>query len=705
MARHVADQPYHENATAKLAVSKQGCLALRKKVCMSGFRLLFKSLLIAVLVIFLVGCGGRLTGLPQTTSSPQATETQAVEAPTVPTPTVFSTVTSQPTPTMTNEAAGAAANLPAGWQIYTNPDDVTGIALYQNKVWASTLGGVAAWDLETGQGVIYTTYDGLEEIQANDIVFCKIPDERLIVSHDSGALSAYNPDLDKWDRLPITFQDGSTLHNVQALFCDPNSRRLFAGAEDGLGILDIQTSRWTRIDAHDGLETNVIHDISASGQTIWVAGGENGAFLIQGRSVFPFTSESGFPSGSVNDVSLGADGAVWLGYPTGLIQFKGRSWNSYGAQSASGIPFYSIDHVEYKPDGTVWIASADEGVCPFNPITVFCSSIYPGLRDYKITDLLVDDNGVAYAATGGGGVLVLQPDDVRQYAFQNNQLTSNQVMDMAEDENGRLWLATSRGINILDPAQPQDPWQVIAPRRDQLVSPDVRGLQFAPNGIWIYYDNQSHASFWDGERWKQFNEFQEISGQIHAVEIDYLGNVWFATDQRIDIWDGAYMRHYDSENGLDASKIWALLRDGNTMWAGTDRGLWQYANFEWELSLPDVAVYAITASPDGGLLLGTEQGLVKFKDGQGYIWIVTVGEKSYLSPEITDVAVDWQGNIWVGSEQDGLLYFNGHRWQQFTTTTGLPTNHIEKIYVDRLGTVWISAITETGGGGLVRYVP
>jgi len=59
----------------------------------------------------------------------------------------------------------------------------------------------------------------------------------------------------------------------------------------------------------------------------------------------------------------------------------------------------------------------------------------------------------------------------------------------------------------------------------------------------------------------------------------------------------------------------------------------------------------------------------------------------------------------VGSEQDGLLYFNGHRWQQFTTTTGLPTNHIEKIYVDRLGTVWISAITETGGGGLVRYVP
>ncbi len=670
------------------------------------FRILLAINLLAVL---LAGCSIK-TSLPlssdpsatpeeRITLSPQTSLTAAA--------TVVPTSSDIQTPTLTEVTSTPQTRITSGWTMFTNPDFITGITVYQGQVWASTLGGVVYWDLETGKGHLFTTYDGLVEIQGNDIVSCSVPEDRLFIAHDTGTLSVYIPSLQRWDRMPITFKDGSTMRDVQTLFCDPNSARLLAGGRDGLGILDLKTNEWKHIGSKEGLNTVHIRKIDASGQTIWIAAGEDGAFLVLGNTVFPFNSDTGFLSGRVNDVALGLGGSVWLGYPTGLIYLKDRVWTSYGAQTPNGIPFYSVDQVEFGPDKKVWITSASEGVCPFDPATLFCSVVYPGLADYPYTDLYVDSNGVAFAGTSGGGILILYPDRVRQLAFQKHQLVSNQVMDIAEDDQGSIWLATDHGINDLNPSNTQEPWQGIGYARDKLVSPDVMGLRPTANGMWIFYRNKPQASFYDGKTWTQLDEFKGIQGRILDVAIDYRGYAWFATDQGIDIWDGALLRNHNTENANSpqASLFYALFSQGDSMWIGTNRGLWRYRRFEWEWVLPDIAVHSIVPDPSGGLLLGTDEGLVRYKDNQSFFWIINLGQESVLAPHVTTIATDRQNHLWVGSAGQGLFHYDGIRWERFTTANGLPSNTIQKVYVDHLGSVWISTITGTGGGALVRYVP
>lgn len=631
--------------------------------------------------------------LAPTATPPKATATVTQTKP-AQTPTV--------TPAMTLQATSRP---PSGWTLFSNADFVQGIVVHENTLWAATLGGVVRWNLKTEKATIFSTRDGLVEIQGNDVVVCSMPDTQILVGHETGILSAYNLSLGKWSRIPITFDDGSTLKSVQTLFCDQKNNRLLVGSTEGLAILDFLSGRWRLIGRAEGLPAETIRAIDVVGQTIWVAAGNQSAFMIMGSTIFPFNGASGFPSGAVNDLSVASDLSIWFGYPTGLVHYRDKKWNSYGGQTAAGIPFISVDHVEIGPQKTIWIASAEDGVCPFSVLTLTCSTIYPAPRNAPITDLVVDDSGVAYAGTRGAGVMVLLPEQRINLALNKQQLVSNEVFDIVESQDGKLWLATSLGVNILDPAHPLDPWQAIYPDRTGLVFPRVSSLQPVSGGMWILYDQEPQASYYDGLGWLHLDEIKGISAPVLDSVVDQRGYVWFATQQGIDIWDGATMRSYGPATGLTGNVFRALFEKNGEVWVGTDRGLLLYQRYQWRVPLPEISINAIVEDPAGGLLLGTDEGLVRFDGSQSYQWIINLGEEIVMAPVVTTLAWDLNGHLWVGTRSQGLFHYDGKSWEQLDTTRGIPANHIRKIYTDRLGAVWIAAVAGQDGGALIRYMP
>jgi ligand-binding sensor domain-containing protein len=663
---------------------------------------LAKNLLLVLIIASLFsGCAGSFattvvvneptsTLLPTKTNTPQPLleNTPVLATPTPPEPT--STPFSRP---------------PSGWTYYSNPDFVQGVALYGRQLWAATLGGVVTWDLDTEMPKLYTTRDGLVEIQSNDVVYCAGPEERIFVAHSSGMLSAFDLKLKKWSRIPITFDGGGTLKGVRTLFCDSANQRLMAGSADGLGILDLKTNHWRRIGAQEGLKTNTISAIDVVGQAIWLAAVDKSAFMIMGKTVFSFNAASGFPSGSVYDLAVASDQSIWFGYSTGLVHYHDKKWNSYGSQTASGIPFHSVDHVEIGPDKRVWISSSEEGICPFNPVTLFCSTVYPSTHGAPITDLIVSPDNVAYAGTNGAGVLILDKEGVRHLSFNRQQLMSNDVLDIAQSPDGNLWVATDRGVNFFNPAHLEEPWKTITPQRNQLAFSRVTRLLPAANGMWFFYDKEAQASFFDGSSWTLLDSFNGLSGIISDALIDQRGYVWFATNQGINVWDGTVMRKNSPAEDMRGNVYHALFEKDGEVWAGTDRGLLHYQRYQWVLALPDMVVNTIAPDVQGGLLLGTDQGLVRYDGSQSFLWIINLGDEVLAYPKVTSIAWDGNHQLWVGTDGDGLLRYNGKRWEQFNTVSGLPTNQIRKITADRLGTVWISAVTGEGGGALVRFVP
>lgn len=594
---------------------------------------------------------------------------------------------------------------PSGWTIYSNPDFVLGVTVHEQQLWAATLGGVVAWDLETGTHKLYTTRDGLVEIQGNDVVYCPVPEKRILVAHSTGMLSSFDLQLKKWSRIPITFPDGGTLRGVRTLFCDAPNQRLIAGSADGLGIMSFKTGQWKRIGQEEGLKVSTIRAIDVVGQAIWIAAGDKSAFLIMGNTIFPFDAASGFPSGTVYDLAVAKDQSIWYGYSTGLVHYRDKKWNSYGAQMPSGIPFHSVDQVEVGPDKRIWIANAIEGICPFDPITLFCSTVYSGARGAPITDMVVGEDGAAYVGTNGAGVMVLDGDKVRRLRFDQKQLVNNDIFDIVEGADGNLWVSTDRGVNYFNPIFPGEAWQSIVSQNNKLLYPRVTGLLPTTNGIWFFYDQKTESSFFDGVGWAQLGGLQGLGGPVVDGVIDQRGYAWFATDHGIDVWDGSVMRTYTPKDELRGNVFLALYEQDNEIWAGSNHGLFHYQRYQWQQVLPDIQINAIVPDAKEGLLLGTDQGIVRFDGSQSFLWIINLGDEVLNNIIVTSITWDGNGHLWAGTDGHGLLHYDGKQWEQFNTASGLPTNKVRKVYTDRLGTVWIAVATGEGGGALVRYVP
>lgn len=81
--------------------------------------------------------------------------------------------------------------------IFSNPNEVRDTVFFGETLWAATLGGVVAWDLETGASTAYTTLDGLPHIGAHAVTVCNIPEPTLIAATTHG-LATYDEVNDSW---------------------------------------------------------------------------------------------------------------------------------------------------------------------------------------------------------------------------------------------------------------------------------------------------------------------------------------------------------------------------------------------------------------------------------------------------------------------------------------------------------------------------
>ncbi len=81
-------------------------------------------------------------------------------------------------------------------------------------------------------------------------------------------------------------------------------------------------------------------------------------------------------------------------------------------------------------------------------------------------------------------------------------------------------------------------------------------------------------------------------------------------------------------------------------------------------------------------------------------WQVYDTDNSGLpSNNARSLAVDFQGNVWIGTGEAGVAKFDGRSWQVYDTDNfRLPSNNVSSLAVDFQGNVWMGT-----GGGVVRF--
>jgi len=189
------------------------------------------------------------------------------------------------------------------------------------------------------------------------------------------------------------------------------------------------------------------------------------------------------------------------------------------------------------------------------------------------------------------------------------------------------------------------------------------------------------------------------------------GAIWFATDGGVSRFEDGKFINYTEDHGLSHHQVWSLMCDSaGTIWAGTHGGVCRFDGESFvSFPLPRVEVensesrfsplvsFAIFEDPAGNIWFGTDGEGVHRYDGESFTSYKT---KDGLAGNVVRcIEGDRHGDVWIGTNGGGVSRYDGKAFQTFTTQDGLSNDRIYEILEDSRGDLWFSTL----GAGVCRY--
>ncbi len=342
------------------------------------------------------------------------------------------------------------------------------------------------------------------------------------------------------------------------------------------------------------------------------------------------------------------DGLLWLASDNGLCAYDTFTDNTHLYQANEGNKNSLIDNritsIFSDNSGVMWIGTM-AGISRWNPLLRKFNHVEKSfggktiLSADVVTSFSYDEkNDIYYVATFGGGISVLA-NDGRDVSFINTQRYAefdDNVMSIATDKEGNLWIGTfSSGLfkysiteSTLthyesDPVDEHSLSHNAVSNVLPLVSGDIAVATFggglnilAPDGKFTRYSQSDAAGG------------SLSSNQLVDLEQDEDGLLWIATiGGGINIFDPTVksFSFLNKENGtLKSNNIFVLHNTKSHMWFGTqETGLGQIYKpsisetelnvvyFDKSTSLPSDSIYGILVDDTNQVWLSHSRGMSK----------------------------------------------------------------------------------------------
>ena len=526
-------------------------------------------------------------------------------------------------------------------------------------------------------------------------------------------------------------EDGLPSNDVRALREDRDGRLWLAMAG---GVASLGPEGVTRYGPEDGLPRGDVVDIAEDADgNLWFAVFGTGVVRHEGDSWIVLDDESGL-RGGVTGLAFAADGALWVSTYTSIDRYDGDSWTVW--DETADLPEMPVFSVSTDRTGDVW-ATFRGGVARYDgdTWTSFGPEQVPNLE--MVFDAYEDVNGDHWFSTRAGAVR-LQDGEWSPLASQS-PLPHPTVEQISRDREGALWFATMGGASRLD-----DSGLVVYTEQDGLPG-GVYHLRRVDNGdLWIAHNDMAGVTrLRDGQLTTWTEQDGLPDAQVHRVEQDRQGRLWFLTGKGAVRRDDDRWSILDSGDGLPFSQVLTLLESSNgDLWFGTANGLarWDGQHIEVfgpEDGVPGEDVLALMESSRGDIWISAEYGVARYdgktfetfdqEDGLprytleiieaagGDLWFATHGgiarfdgkiftkyttDDGLASNDVHGVHMDSEGILWVGTDGGGISHFDGTVFQSLSSRDGLPDNLTLSVAPAGDGSFWIG-----GGGGLSRYRP
>ncbi|NQU51443.1 MAG: response regulator, partial [Bacteroidetes bacterium] len=456
-------------------------------------------------------------------------------------------------------------------------------------LWVATFSGL--YKYEGDEYIIKHNFINDEQINSDITALLQDHDNNIWIGTNDG-LSKYNPVTEKNITYYHNEKDSNSIgsNKIRSLGMDKTGRLLIGTFNAGLYFYDSDSDTFSKI--------------------------ELGSSNFQSNT-------------AIRSILTEDNGKIWIGTSNaGLYCF---SWS--GSKIDSVCNFRRDDSIHQLSNNTVYpifkdkdgtiVAGTREGLNIYNSKTNSFEKIR-SLESSNLTNffrsILRDNSGRLWIGTWDGLFICNSFSDLQNGNYElirhksniPNSISSEQIMNVFQDNSGTVWISTEDGLNKFDPYQNQ-----FQPLGDEIIS----GLKEQSASAFCQWNNGILIlTLTDGLLFKKENKISRVfEKQLSGL----LNEKWYSilVDSKGNIWIGGFSGH--------------LLKINNT-----DKSLTSYKH-----STEDVPIYSIVESDKGLLLIGT--------GGNGLKYFNTKTERFSLEnglPDnavIQDIYIDKEQNLWI----------------------------------------------------------
>lgn len=364
-----------------------------------------------------------------------------------------------------------------------------------------------------------------------------------------------------------------------------------------------------------------------------------------------WSTQAGLPQVSGNAIAQDGMGYIWVGTQTGLARFDGVRFTTFTPANTPALPGAWIRVLRTDASGVLWIGTY-AGVAIHDQHGFRAIAPPAGMPGPDVQDIAFAANGAAFIASEQGvftvadnrlqrvaaapqpaRALLARADGLwvgavgsvtRVFAGKAQALPlpgamRDVVVTALRELDGRVWLGSRRGLFVNE----GESWHQVSLQAPGFDDGLVTFLQADQDrNLWVGTEHgvirvrDARAREWVDARSPGY-----IKAPLSGFE-DREGSLWIGSQSEgvVRLWSG-WTRRYSKSEGLDEPLVWSLApaADGG-LWVGTNDGLasWRAGRFQAVVSgaqLPHPQAYSLLAEADQ-VWIGTRSGLALWRDGR-----------------------------------------------------------------------------------------
>ncbi len=566
-------------------------------------------------------------------------------------------------------------------------------------LWIGTLDGLANHSI-SGEWTVYTKdnfvlpsvrdleSDGNGGLWISSADYSKYPNDIALTNRSvSGEWTVYTK-----DNLGLPEDNSAKDYFRPYVLESDSSGGLWIGTEEGYLVNRSLSGEWTVYNTdNSGLPFNYIGDIESDDSGgLWIVGGtaESAAGLayrsVNGEWTVDTKDNSGLLYNYVCTLESDGNGGLWMntaeewwGYDQNLTHRSvNGEWTVY-TKDNWGLPndYFQTTTFLHDDKGGLWIGT-ERGGLVYRSVssewTVYDEdySSFPDLPSNDINAIEIDSNGELWIGTYDGLANRSVSGEWTVYTKYNSELPDNSVNVLESDSNGGMWI----GTYVHSIGGSDGPYTGLSYRSVSgewvLYNTDNSGL---PNNIILDLENDGSGGLWIGTtaglanrnvngEWTVYTADNSVlpSNRIRNLLRDDSGGLWIYSSFGYSDAGGLVYLSVSGEWTLynDRNRIREMgIDDNGRLWVLSNGIMSQMVNDKWSTyrvlpELPNDYIYVILSDGNGGLWIGTYDGLAHLSGGK--LTIYNTDNSGLPGNSSGALLRDDNGGLWIGT--DGLAH-------------------------------------------------